>query len=175
MLTVTLFGVLTVLHFTAGQVQRPNLTRCNTTYPSVIKIESVNVTSATLGQTLRADLQFRVYRTFGSNPALEASVSTAPTSNKTTGKPLSCAYSVIPKQLLFCGGSTPTEKQFGTPWNNTCPIKAGTYSTSLSVKLPDGETARSCVNNGTLVVTLDIKDEVYILDCVSFPVTIALN
>ncbi|XP_075531639.1 uncharacterized protein LOC142564505 [Dermacentor variabilis] len=145
------------------------------TYAPFVKIESVDVKSATLGLTLRADLKLRVDPTFGFSPALEFSVGSERVANTSSATPLPCAYSVVPRKLRFCGGGTDREKLFSAEWNNTCPIKAGTYTARLSFDLPDGLAARSCVDDGKLETTLRIKDEGYILDCVSFPVTIGLN
>ncbi|KAL1472220.1 hypothetical protein MTO96_023126 [Rhipicephalus appendiculatus] len=134
-----------------------------------IRISAVTIRNAQLGQTVQLDAQLTVNKTFGTSPVLEISVSTS------SGQPLPCAYTAVPKQLNLCNGRTSVEKQLSAAWNSRCPLKPGVYSASLSAYAPDGITARTCAGDGHLVATLKIKDEGYIFSCVSFPVTVNLN
>ncbi|XP_075531641.1 uncharacterized protein LOC142564508 [Dermacentor variabilis] len=168
-LAITCFGILASLHLAAADdVQRPKVTRCNGTDFSNVRISDVTLTNARLGHTVQLDGQLIVYNTTGTSPVLDLSVTSS------SGKPLTCIYSVFPKEMKLCDADTNAEKQLGAAWNSSCPLKPGVYRFSLSFYVPDAMTTRSCIGDGHVVETLTLKDEGYILDCVSYPVTFDL-
>ncbi|XP_075531640.1 uncharacterized protein LOC142564507 [Dermacentor variabilis] len=133
---------------------------------SIIDIDSVTIDNAELGQEVAVDARIQVLRSFGSYPVLEIYV------NTTKGKQLECFYSYLPKEARLCYVTTAVEAKLSSEWNNSCPISPGGYTAHLVFKLPNVPSAESCIGNGDLVFTLKIRDEGYVLDCVTFPVKI---
>ncbi|XP_037525710.1 uncharacterized protein LOC119402666 [Rhipicephalus sanguineus] len=136
---------------------------------SIVQAEEVTIKNARLGHLVRIDVKSRVYKTTTLEPVAEISVATS------SGTPLPCVYSAIPKQLKTCGGDTLAEKILTSEWGNQCPVEPGLYTAHIAFKLPDSPEARSCVGDGHLVVTVKLVDEDQILECASFPITIALD
>ncbi|KAL1421653.1 hypothetical protein MTO96_004038 [Rhipicephalus appendiculatus] len=106
---------------------------------SIVQVESVTVKNAKLGQRIRIDAKSRVYKTTNLEPVAEISVTTS------SGTPLPCVYSAMPKQLKTCDGDTLAERILTSEWGNTCPVQPGLYTAHIAFKLPDSPEARSCV------------------------------
>lgn len=168
MLTFACLCILTVLQQTATARQTPNLTRCRTDDDTIVQIQDIYISNTTLGDRLQLDATFNVFKAYGSSPVLEIFVNTS------SGTPLHCVHSTLPKELRLCYGKTVTEGMLNRAWKNRCPVKPGKYIAHVSLQLPDAVNARSCLEDGELLTTIRIKDEGYIFDCVTFPVTIAL-
>ncbi|KAL1472221.1 hypothetical protein MTO96_023127 [Rhipicephalus appendiculatus] len=97
MIAFACLGHLAFLTVAAGFIQRPTLTKCDVTDNSIVQVESVTVKNAKLGQRIRIDAKSRVYKTTNLEPVAEISVTTS------SGTPLPCVYSAMPKQLKTCG------------------------------------------------------------------------
>ncbi|XP_037499346.1 uncharacterized protein LOC119373390 isoform X3 [Rhipicephalus sanguineus] len=164
-LTVASFTLLVVLHFGSASEQQPELNKCSVGINSFIEIANVTVKYARVSKKVEVNAVIRVNKTFGSSPALEIYVSAVDENSR------SCNLSASPEELNLCDGTTRTEKKLTSEWNNECPIEAGTYNGELSFKVRPSRTAKSCLKDNPLLVTLKIRDEGTILDCVSFHVT----
>ncbi|XP_037499345.1 uncharacterized protein LOC119373390 isoform X2 [Rhipicephalus sanguineus] len=148
-----------------GELRRKSSAKQEVGINSFIEIANVTVKYARVSKKVEVNAVIRVNKTFGSSPALEIYVSAVDENSR------SCNLSASPEELNLCDGTTRTEKKLTSEWNNECPIEAGTYNGELSFKVRPSRTAKSCLKDNPLLVTLKIRDEGTILDCVSFHVT----
>ncbi|KAH7933647.1 hypothetical protein HPB49_014822 [Dermacentor silvarum] len=127
---------------------------------SIVQIQNVTIANAELGERLLFIASILSKKTQGSSPVLNIYVTSS------TGKPLPCAYSVVPKQLKLCDGETVAERLFNFQWNNHCPVSPGQYNAILAINVPDGLTALSCVGENVRprnCITLLLYDESFYL------------
>ncbi|KAL3216818.1 hypothetical protein MRX96_006355 [Rhipicephalus microplus] len=75
----------------------------------------------------------------------------------------SCIYSL-------CHGTTEVEKRMGAPWNNTCPIPAGSYYTYLNLTIPAD--AKQFLEGPDLQIKVEYVDSEDDLGCIKFNVVL---
>ncbi|XP_040068792.1 uncharacterized protein LOC8036341 [Ixodes scapularis] len=148
-----------------ASTQTPNITSCSATH--VVVIDDVTITDAEVGKTMVISYVGQLTRDLNDSPSLKFTL----TKNNGGGK-IPCLYDLGSCQYDLCGGTSDTERKIGEPWNNTCPIPAGSYDTSVSLDIP--YLAVFFIGDGDLHVKMEIINGGTAVECIEMNVQVKI-
>ncbi|XP_077530927.1 uncharacterized protein LOC144142974 [Haemaphysalis longicornis] len=120
---------LALLSVTSASSQTPIITPCSGSPENdIVTIQNVAVSNVVVGQEMTLDYDIELNQDIDGNPQLVFTM-------KSGGKKLPCIADVGSCTYDMCGGTGKVEQQIAAPWNNECPIAAGSYSNSMKAKI----------------------------------------
>ncbi|XP_040068785.1 uncharacterized protein LOC120841853 [Ixodes scapularis] len=165
MFTLTAAILFSIVSAGIASTQTPNITSCLATHVGII--DHVTVTDAAVGKTMVISYGGQLTQALNDSPSLKFTMT-----KNTGGGQVPCINDLGSCQYDLCGGTSDTEKKIGAPWNNTCPIPAGSYDTSVSVNIP--YLAMFFIGNGDLHVKMEIINGGTAVECVETNVQVKI-
>ncbi|EEC14225.1 immunoglobulin-binding protein, putative [Ixodes scapularis] len=148
-----------------ASTQTPNITSCSATH--VVVIDDVTITDAAVGKTMIISYVGQLTQALNDSPSLRFTMT-----RNAGGGQVPCINDLGSCQFDLCGGTSDREREIGAPWNNTCPIPAGSYDTSVSLKIP--YLAVFFIGNGDLHVKMEIINGGTPVECVEMNVQVKI-
>ncbi|KAL3187198.1 hypothetical protein MRX96_025514 [Rhipicephalus microplus] len=155
--------VLALLKLVAGSTQTPNATYCSGNSEDVITMKDLTIYNAAIGEEMSFEYTLEVSREVDDDPLALFSMTAEGGGVPCYENIGSCIYSL-------CHGTTEVEKRMGAPWNNTCPIPAGSYYTYLNLTIPAD--AKQFLEGPDLQIKVEYVDSEDDLGCIKFNVVL---
>ncbi|XP_077529151.1 uncharacterized protein LOC144141470 [Haemaphysalis longicornis] len=132
-----------------GSVQHPVMTLCQSE-PSLVTVRDFSIKDAKVGRNMTIHYVGELHSEIQGSPISKF------TMWNSNGVKMPCVQDMGSCTYKNCGGQTEMEKMIGAPWNNTCPIPAGTYSSEMVFFMHP--VVRAVLGNGTFRIKMEVTN-----------------
>ncbi|XP_029838805.2 uncharacterized protein LOC8036342 [Ixodes scapularis] len=146
-----------------ASTQTPVITPCSATH--IVIIDDVKITNAKVGETMVLSYSGQLTQTLDGSPKVKLTIMIKKGNIK-----LPCIADLGSCEYDLCGGTSTIEMLFGAAWNNTCPIPAGSYSSSVNFDIP--AFAGLFIGDGNLHIKIEAINNNSVLECEEFDIKI---
>ncbi|KAH7933437.1 hypothetical protein HPB49_012533 [Dermacentor silvarum] len=130
-----------------ASVQYPVVTSCQSE-PSLVTLQNLSIEDAKVGRNMTIHYIGELHE------VLQGAPITKFTMWNSNGLKMPCVQDMGSCTYKGCDGESAMEKSIGEPWNNTCPIPAGVYSSRMVFFVHP--VIKAVLANGTFKVRMEV-------------------
>ncbi|KAL3202015.1 hypothetical protein MRX96_042734 [Rhipicephalus microplus] len=140
-------GLVLVTCSSWASVQHPVVKSCQSE-PSLVSLHNLSIEDAKVGRNMTIRYTGELHE------VLQVTPITKFTMWNSNGMKMPCVQYMGSCTYKNCGGESDMERMVGEPWNNTCPIPPGVYSSKLVFFMHP--VIKAVLANGTFNVRMEV-------------------